>query len=223
MQCVRPLAASARGKCNEAIPLVLEYFSILNLVRRPCDQIQIPIATPIVMSQDSVLYEELVNQCSTGPPPRLGLKAASPGVAGADEDCNSNTSLTGSQHSHDDIDAHCDNSGYLWFLDYNPIFRDGSCHHTSVLSSVSASYKGISDLTSRFEFTSRYNDIARDLDANLAEADMESFRTEDIHALLMTANLPHDTIIDDRTHDVSINFSQLAIIEILILLMVGKY
>ncbi|XP_050563028.1 uncharacterized protein LOC118269872 isoform X18 [Spodoptera frugiperda] len=136
-----------------------------------------------------------------GPPPRLGLKAASPGVAGADEDCNSNTSLTGSQHSHDDIDAHCDNSGYLWFLDYNPIFRDGSCHHTSVLSSVSASYKGISDLTSRFEFTSRYNDIARDLDANLAEADMESFRTEDIHALLMTANLPHDAIIDDRTHD----------------------
>ncbi|XP_063827434.1 uncharacterized protein LOC135076878 isoform X5 [Ostrinia nubilalis] len=142
-----------------------------------------------------------------GPPPRLGLKAASPGVA-ADEDCNSNTSLTGSQHSaHDDLDAHCDNSGYLWFLDYNPIFRDGSCHHTSVLSSVSASYKGISDLASRFEFTSRYNDIARDLDANLAEADMESFKTEDIHALLMTANLPHDAIIDDRTHDLFSNES----------------
>ncbi|KAL0881698.1 hypothetical protein ABMA27_001500 [Loxostege sticticalis] len=142
-----------------------------------------------------------------GPPPRLGLKAASPGVA-ADEDCNSNTSLTGSQHSaHDELDAHCDNSGYLWFLDYNPIFRDGSCHHTSVLSSVSASYKGISDLASRFEFTSRYNDIARDLDANLAEADMESFKTEDIHALLMTANLPHDTIIDDRTHDFCVNES----------------
>lgn len=85
----------------------------------------------------------------------------------------------------------------------SPIFRDSSCHHTSVLSSVSASYKGISDLASRFEFTSRYNDLARDLDANLAEADMESFKTEDIHALLMTANLPHDTIIDDRTHDVS--------------------
>ncbi|XP_052748706.1 uncharacterized protein LOC113519023 isoform X3 [Galleria mellonella] len=137
-----------------------------------------------------------------GPPPRLGLKAASPGVAGTDEDCNSNTSLAGSQHSaHDDLDAHCDNSGYLWFLDYNPIFRDSSCHHTSVLSSVSASYKGISDLAARFEFTSRYNDIARDLDANLAEADMESFKTEDIHALLMTANLPHDTIIDDRAHD----------------------
>ncbi|GBP26059.1 hypothetical protein EVAR_20074_1 [Eumeta japonica] len=132
-----------------------------------------------------------------GPPPRPGLKAASPG---ADEDCNSNTSLAGSQH--DDLDAHCDNSGYLWFLDYNPIFRDSSCHHTSVLSSVSASYKGISDLTSRFEFTSRYNDIARDLDANLAEADMESFRTEDIHALLMTANLPRDAgLHDDRPHD----------------------
>ncbi|CAK1579384.1 unnamed protein product [Parnassius mnemosyne] len=137
-----------------------------------------------------------------GPPPRLGLKAASPGAAGVDEDCNSNTSLTGSQHSaHDELDAHCDNSGYLWFLDYNPIYRDSSCHHTSVLSSVSASYKGISELTSRFEFTSRYNDIARDLDANLAEADMESFRTEDIHALLMTANLPHNAIVDDRTHD----------------------
>lgn len=93
------------------------------------------------------------------------------------------------------------------FLHSSPIFRDGSCHHTSVLSSVSASYKGISDLTSRFEFTSRYNDIARDLDANLAEADMESFRTEDIHALLMTANLPHDAIIDDRTHDVSMELS----------------
>ncbi|XP_045524232.1 uncharacterized protein LOC123714125 isoform X6 [Pieris brassicae] len=126
-----------------------------------------------------------------GPPPRLGLKASSPGVA--DEDCNSNPSLAGSQHStHDDLDAHCDNSGYLWFLDYNPIFRDGSCHHTSVLSSVSASYKGIGDLTSRFEFTSRYNDLARDLDANLAEADIESFKTEDIHALLMTTNLPDD-------------------------------
>ncbi|CAG4970457.1 unnamed protein product [Parnassius apollo] len=137
-----------------------------------------------------------------GPPPRLGLKAASPAAVGVDEDCNSNTSLAGSQHSaHDELDAHCDNSGYLWFLDYNPIYRDSSCHHTSVLSSVSASYKGISELTSRFEFTSRYNDIARDLDANLAEADMESFRTEDIHALLMTANLPHNAIVDDRTHD----------------------
>ncbi|XP_022127260.2 uncharacterized protein LOC111001624 isoform X6 [Pieris rapae] len=130
-----------------------------------------------------------------GPPPRLGLKASSPSVA--DEDCNSNPSLAGSQHStHDDLDAHCDNSGYLWFLDYNPIFRDGSCHHNSVLSSVSASYKGIGDLTSRFEFTSRYNDLARDLDANLAEADIESFKTEDIHALLMTTNLP-----DDRTNN----------------------
>ncbi|XP_045524227.1 uncharacterized protein LOC123714125 isoform X2 [Pieris brassicae] len=136
------------------------------------------------------MTEKEVNRM-LGPPPRLGLKASSPGVA--DEDCNSNPSLAGSQHStHDDLDAHCDNSGYLWFLDYNPIFRDGSCHHTSVLSSVSASYKGIGDLTSRFEFTSRYNDLARDLDANLAEADIESFKTEDIHALLMTTNLPDD-------------------------------
>lgn len=136
-----------------------------------------------------------------GPPPRLGLKATSPGVAGVDEDCNSNTSLAGSHSSHDELDAPCDNSGYLWFLDYNPIFRDGTCHHTSVLSSVSASYKGISDLTSRFEYTSRYNDLARDLDANLAEADMESFKTEDIHALLLNTNVPHDMQQEDRTHD----------------------
>ncbi|XP_064072510.1 uncharacterized protein LOC113392986 isoform X7 [Vanessa tameamea] len=145
-------------------------------------------------------YSKRKRRISKGPPPRLGLKAASPGVT--DEDCNSNTSLAGSQHStHDELDAHCDNSGYLWLLDYNPMFRDGSCHHISVLSSVSASYKGISDLTSRFEFTSRYKDIARDLDANLAEADMESFKTEDIHALLMTTELPHDAIIDDIAHD----------------------
>ncbi|KAM3967086.1 LOW QUALITY PROTEIN: uncharacterized protein ACR2FA_011936 [Aphomia sociella] len=153
-------------------------------------------------NKKSIRTRHRTQQRRKRPPPRLGLKAASPGVAGTDEDCNSNTSLAGSQHSaHDDLDAHCDNSGYLWFLDYNPIFRDSSCHHTSVLSSVSASYKGISDLAARFEYTSRYNDIARDLDANLAEADMESFKTEDIHALLMTANLPHDTIIDERTHD----------------------
>lgn len=32
MQCIRPLQASARGTCNEAIHLILEYFSVLSLV-----------------------------------------------------------------------------------------------------------------------------------------------------------------------------------------------
>ncbi|XP_068625405.1 serine-rich adhesin for platelets isoform X3 [Battus philenor] len=177
-------------------------FTMIGLVLCVLSKIYELINNSSVSENQIIKPEEKDNQDrKQGPPPRLGLKAASPGAA-ADEDCNSNTSLAGSQHSvHDELDAHCDNSGYLWFLDYNPIFRDSSCIHTSVLSSVSASYKGISELTSRFEFTSRYNDIARDLDANLAEADMESFRTEDIHALLMTANLPRDAIVDDRSHD----------------------
>ncbi|XP_069357275.1 uncharacterized protein [Maniola hyperantus] len=178
---------------------------MIGLVLCVVAKIIIDLAISAFSEEDVGRYEFLRRKrrrrkSSRGPPPRLGLKAASPGVT--DEDCNSNTSLAGSLHStHDELDAHCDNSGYLWLLDYNPMFRDGSCHHISVLSSVSASYKGLSDLTSRFEFASRYKDIARDLDANLAEADMESFKTEDIHALLMNADLPHDAIIDDITHD----------------------
>lgn len=42
--------------------------------------------------------------------------------------------------------------------------------HTSILSSLCTSYG--------------YNDMARDLDANLAQVDMEDFRTEDIHSFL---------------------------------------
>lgn len=48
--------------------------------------------------------------------------------------------------------------------------------HPSVLSSLSASYTQ-DDL-------GYYNDLARNLDANLAEVDMESFRTADIHTFL---------------------------------------
>lgn len=48
--------------------------------------------------------------------------------------------------------------------------------HPSVLSSLSASYTK-DDL-------GYYDDLARNLDANLAEVDMESFRTADIHTLL---------------------------------------
>jgi hypothetical protein len=33
---------------------------------------------------------------------------------------------------------------------------------------------------------SYYDDMARNLDANLAEVDMEDFRTEDIHSILTT-------------------------------------
>ncbi|XP_034662310.1 uncharacterized protein LOC117897511 isoform X9 [Drosophila subobscura] len=63
-----------------------------------------------------------------------------------------------------------------WFLDYG--YRDGcSGMQRSVLSSLSASYNAMGDLI-------YYEDLAKNLDANLAEVDMESFRAEDIHSLL---------------------------------------
>jgi iporin len=49
-------------------------------------------------------------------------------------------------------------------------YRDGVQHH-SILSSLSASYNGIGEL-------SYYDDLAKNLDANLAEVDMENFRSE---------------------------------------------
>ncbi|KAL7022436.1 hypothetical protein ACKWTF_012241 [Chironomus riparius] len=66
-----------------------------------------------------------------------------------------------------------DNSDYQWFVDYG--YRD-SVQHQSILSSLSASY-GMNEL-------SYYDDLARNIDANLAEVDMENFRSEDIHSLL---------------------------------------
>lgn len=58
-------------------------------------------------------------------------------------------------------------------------YRDGGVTHQSVLSSLSASYNGIGEL-------SYYEDLAKNIDANLAEVDMESFRAEDINLLLST-------------------------------------
>lgn len=49
---------------------------------------------------------------------------------------------------------------------------------SSIMSTLSASYM-YNDLDC-------YNDIARDIDVNLAQVDMEDFRTEDIHSLLHT-------------------------------------
>lgn len=56
-------------------------------------------------------------------------------------------------------------------------YREGGVIHQSVLSSLSASYNGIGEL-------SYYDDMAKNIDANLAEVDMESFRAEDINLLL---------------------------------------
>ncbi|XP_068912211.1 serine-rich adhesin for platelets isoform X4 [Tenebrio molitor] len=98
-----------------------------------------------------------------------------------DSDCNSNHHGSASYLSNtssQDIDFIQDNSDYQWFLDYG--YRDGGTnHHTSILS-LPESYEA-NDIN-------YYDALAKNMDANLAEADMESFRTEDIHALL--TNLP---------------------------------
>ncbi|PNF18760.1 hypothetical protein B7P43_G03348 [Cryptotermes secundus] len=124
-------------------------------------------------------------------------KVKTVGAQSSASDCNSNhtsntvaapdkngetTSSYISNASSQDVDFIQDNSDYQWFLDYG--YRDGppsthhSHHHTSVLSSLATSY-ACDDL-------SYYDDMARNLDANLAEVDMEDFRTEDIHSILTT-------------------------------------
>lgn len=58
-------------------------------------------------------------------------------------------------------------------------YRENNVTHQSVLSSLSASYNGIGEL-------SYYDDLAKNIDANLAGVDMESFRAEDINLFLST-------------------------------------
>ncbi|XP_070523423.1 uncharacterized protein [Cardiocondyla obscurior] len=90
-------------------------------------------------------------------------------------DCNSNPATDSIQQDLIGSEFVQDNVEYQWFIDYG--YRDGGLHiHPSVLSSLSASYTP-KDL-------GYYEDLARNLDANLAEVDMESFRTADIHTLL---------------------------------------
>ncbi|KOX67605.1 Iporin [Melipona quadrifasciata] len=90
-------------------------------------------------------------------------------------DCNSNPAIDSIQHDLISSEFVQDNVEYQWFIDYG--YRDGGLHvHPSVLSSLSASYSR--------EDLGYYDDLARNLDANLAEIDMESFRTADIHTLL---------------------------------------
>ncbi|XP_076246335.1 uncharacterized protein LOC143186535 isoform X3 [Calliopsis andreniformis] len=90
-------------------------------------------------------------------------------------DCNSNPAIDSVQHDLISSEFVQDNVEYQWFIDYG--YRDGGLHvHPSILSSLSASYSR--------EDLGYYDDLARNLDANLAEIDMESFRTADIHTLL---------------------------------------
>ncbi|XP_011703090.1 PREDICTED: uncharacterized protein LOC105459091 isoform X2 [Wasmannia auropunctata] len=91
-------------------------------------------------------------------------------------DCNSNPATDSIQQDLVGSEFVQDNVEYQWFIDYG--YRDGGLHiHPSVLSSLSASY-------TPKDLVGYYDDLARNLDANLAEIDMESFRTADIHTLL---------------------------------------
>ncbi|XP_020294993.1 uncharacterized protein LOC109860372 isoform X3 [Pseudomyrmex gracilis] len=90
-------------------------------------------------------------------------------------DCNSNPATDSIQQDLVGSEFVQDNAEYQWFIDYE--YRDGRLHiHPSVLSSLSASYSP--------RDVGYYDDLSRNLDANLAEIDMESFRTADIHTLL---------------------------------------
>ncbi|RLU24449.1 hypothetical protein DMN91_002538 [Ooceraea biroi] len=90
-------------------------------------------------------------------------------------DCNSNPATDSIQQDLVGSEFIQDNVEYQWFIDYG--YRDGGLHiHPSVLSSLSASYSP--------KDVGYYDDLSRNLDANLAEIDMESFRTADIHTLL---------------------------------------
>lgn len=89
----------------------------------------------------------------------------------------SNGSFAASNASSQDLDFIQDNSDYQWFLDYGYREAPGG-HHVSVLS--------YSEDAGLRPGAPRYDDLARDLDANLAEVDMEDLRTEDIHSILST-------------------------------------
>lgn len=66
-------------------------------------------------------------------------------------------------------------------------YREGLPHHVSVLSSLSESYaRGLLSSGVDGKACGLYDDLARNLDANLAEVDMENFCAEDIHSLLNT-------------------------------------
>lgn len=83
-----------------------------------------------------------------------------------DLNCN-NVNSADSFMSNVEHDFIQENTDYQWFIDYG--YRDGSSlHRSSILSS------------------SCYDDLSRDLDANLAHVDMEDFSHEDIHTLLHT-------------------------------------
>ncbi|KAK7872760.1 hypothetical protein R5R35_011887 [Gryllus longicercus] len=117
------------------------------------------------------------------------LLGSSPGAAHAhahalalalERDCNSNAagSFASESASLPDADFVQECQDYQWFLDYGYREGGGPQPGAGLLASLASS----SGLTA----PAGYEDLARDIDANLAEVDMEDFRSEDIHSVLST-------------------------------------
>ncbi|XP_055617552.1 uncharacterized protein LOC129762945 [Toxorhynchites rutilus septentrionalis] len=108
------------------------------------------------------------------------LKKGKAKMTSPDSDTNCNPygpPLSCSVASSQDFSNDC--SDYQWFTEYG--YRDGITHQ-SILSALSASYQGVGEL-------SYYEDLARNIDANLAEVDIDSFRAADIHSLLSAVEI----------------------------------
>ncbi|XP_076655206.1 uncharacterized protein LOC143360348 isoform X3 [Halictus rubicundus] len=149
-------------------------------VGRVSPPLQAPPRPPILYrkrkGQEAKYRKRTDQRCNCFLYNRVGKGAAvmeDPQTPGSD--CNSNPATDSMQHDLISSEFVQDNVEYQWVVDYG--YRDGGLHiHPSVLSSLSASYSR--------EDLGYYDDLARNLDANLAEIDMESFRTADIHTLL---------------------------------------
>ncbi|RZF48900.1 hypothetical protein LSTR_LSTR003280 [Laodelphax striatellus] len=97
-----------------------------------------------------------------------------------ESDCNSNT-VDSTASNTSSVDFIQDNSDYQWCLDYG--YRESHHHATSILSSLSASYE-----------VGHYDDLARDIDSQLAQVDMEDFRAEDILPAMCCGDLQEESM-----------------------------
>ncbi|KAK6644331.1 hypothetical protein RUM43_000598 [Polyplax serrata] len=115
-------------------------------------------------------------------------------------DCNSNNLsipkenllLASTDSMHECPDFLQDNSDYQWFLDYG--YKENNfSHHQSILS------------IGRSQDLVYYDRMARNLDANLAEVDMDDFNREDIHSVL--SSLPNVPGVEEREMFASVSGS----------------
>ncbi|XP_050539087.1 uncharacterized protein LOC126904254 isoform X2 [Daktulosphaira vitifoliae] len=154
----------------------------------------VPPLSPIVRSGTGVIFGQpdvYVSYCDS----MLGISSTTYGCvlknstmvevfAASQGDCNSNnlemldttlSSYRSNASSQDNADFFQDYSDYQWFADYRYRDPDNLNHHQSILTSISENYN-----------VPCYEDVARDLDVNLAHVDMENLKSEDIHNILST-------------------------------------